>query len=468
MCGIFGCIGREDSVDKTLEGLFLLQYRGHDSAGVVAWDKKNGLIYEGGKRIGTVEHLRQKLNALSYPFRGNACIGHTRYATIGGTGLQNTQPFVRNVGQKVAVAHNGDLEKVSLNGSCLDIEECRKILQEYAAFESTTDTELILHLLAKTKDGTLTERIAQVLKIIHGAFSLLFLTDDGHLIAARDPHGIRPLWIGIEKDACYFSSEDYALRHLGIHPMREVERGEAVIISPDLNLTSLSLTQKKQAFCSFEFVYFAFPSSRFSHRNVSDLRIHLGKELAQEIAAAGVLPDMSVIIPVMDSSLVAASGFHEALCQMGKIIPLRFGLLRNHYFGRSFITSGEKNRERCVDLKHIVDSNIVKDQSIGIIDDSIVRSTTIKRLIKKLRQAGAKEIHAFIPSPRIVGTCPYGIDMKTPEELIAAKKTLEETRREIGANSLHHLSIEGFKKCFGTSDNFCMGCFTKSYPTQTG
>lgn len=496
MCGIFGCIGVKEvkssvfkafqhhtshddgdgifkihsALDYTLQGLHLQNYRGEESAGIVTWDKKKQfgqrLIFEGGKRVGTVDHLREKLKKSGPEFPGTAAMGHVRYGTFGGTGLGNAQPITKNIsGNWISIAHNGDLLYVHIDGNWYTISQARAILQRQAPFDTKTDTEIILHLLARKTGNTLTERIYKVLQDVRGAYSLLFLTEEGYLIAARDPWGFRPLSLGVdESGACYFSSEDWVLHHLGINSVTKIERGEIIVISPELEVSRYQLPQQQSSFCSFEFVYFSMPASTFLAESGTEMRRTFGAQLAREVLEKNELPKLDLIAPVLDSGLMSACGFQEHLASQGIFIPLIPAIFRNHYSGRSFITPGQKNRENAVDLKFIFDPNIFKGKRIGTVDDSIVRSTTSKKLVGKLFSVGAQAVHIFIPSPRIVGTCPYGIDMKTLEELIAASKTLEETCTVIGANTLHHLSIEGFKSCFRDCNNFCMGCFTRHYP----
>ena len=466
MCGIFGCIGRADALDITLEGLQLQQYRGTDSAGVVLFQAGSDLISEGLRRIGTVDHLKGKIDLLSPRPRGSAAIGHTRYATLGGNSICNIQPIVKKIGKTVAVAHNGDLERVEINGCSYDIDQGRELLQEAAPFDSTSDTEIIIHLLAQNRNGSIISRIVKVLEKIQGAFSLLFLTDDGHLVAARDPWGFRPLWWGQDQDGKYFfSSEDFALNQLGITPVRELNPGEIIVVAPDLTVSHHQLTSQQPSACSFEFVYFAFPASTLSGLSVASMRRKFGHELARELVDSEKMPELDFLSPVPDSGNQCTIGMHEYLNEMGIRVPRRDAFYRSHYSRRSFI-AGQADRKNVVDLKHIIDVPLVRGQKVGLVDDSIVRSTTIKRIIEKLRMAGALQVHVFIPAPRIINTCPYGISIKTKQELIANRMTLDETRQEINADSLFHLSLDGYRRCFGSPQNFCMGCFTGIYPTQ--
>lgn len=480
MCGIFGCIGVENAAALTLQGLFCLQHRGQEGAGLAVWDGKEINFQQ---RLGLVAHLRSKIETSDFP--GNAAIGHVRYGTIGGNRIQNVQPLVRELhGRKIALAHNGDLVNVDFNGDVFSINDLRLELNTFGSiFESTTDTELLFPLIARAGTKDIIEAIVKIADTVAGAFSLLFLWE-GHLIAVKDPWDFRPLSIGQYQDGYVFSSETCAFNHLNIDYWRDVRPGEIVVVAPDGDITSTKM--KRQVLnlsrCSFEFVYFARPDSKLWGQSVSDIRRKFGQQLAQEVLAADQLPLDAFVTPILDSGRMPALAFAQVLMaeQIRNIIikngslsdlanttfPYCCGMNRNQFSGRNFITPDQDRRDSEVNLKHSVDASEVFGREIIEVDDSIVRGTTTAKHVSMLKANGARRVHVAIASPRVTGPCHYGIDTKGKDQLIAASQTIEETRAIIGADSLWHLSTEGFNQCLGCPGNFCTACFTGQYPIE--
>ena len=464
MCGVFGCTGFPNAVDITLNLGLCVQHRGQETAGVAVFNpmQPQGMRLKKHCRIGPIGHLREKLQSADMP--GTIAIGHNRYGTTGGSGLANAHPIVRKIkGSHVAIVHNGDLVKIEFEDKMLSIDDVHQKLDEIGIpFETGSDTEIILHLLARERGDDIVSKVLAVLNRLHGAFSLLILWN-GYLIAARDPWGIRPLWLGKDDSGYVLASEDNPLKQLGFKPIREVQPGEVIFFDQAQNITTFKLKNQppKLAHCAFEYVYFARPDSIIFGQSVSEVRKRFGRKLVQELADKGQVPKIDIVIPVLDSGAHAGLSF-----AMSSGIPLDFGLLRNHYSGRNFITPGQDERRRQVRIKHSVDETCVKGKRVGVVDDSIVRATTAQCFVDMLTKAGASEVHVLIPSPRITHSCFYGLDTKKREALAASSSTTEEIRCRIGANSLHYLSLDGFKECLGRPENFCLACFSGIYPIQ--
>lgn len=481
MCGVFGFGGSNDAVEKTLLGLFCLQHRGQESSGVAVWSgaRPFGERVRYQKRVGYVSHLKEKLQ--KEDFSGSVAIGHVRYGTSGGPGLLNAHPLVRKIdGSTVSIVHNGDLVKVDYDGKTYTIDEFKNLLQgDGIPLETGSDTEIILHLIAKTRGDGIISRIISALNSLQGAFSVLILWE-GYLIAARDPWGFRPLWFGRHNGGYVFSSEDYPFYQLNMTPIREVEPGEIIIITPDnvVVFEKISRQVKRMTHCSFEYVYFARPDSSIYGQSVSEVRKRFGRKLAQELLKENRMPEIDKIIPVLDSGGVSSLEFAQALMQnriakwinegvlperlSGNIFPFDFGLIRNHYSGRNFITPTE--REKDVDLKHNINQCCVRGLKIASGDDSLVRGTTARKHAERYRRAGAKNVGNLIFSPPVKHSCFYGIDTKRQSELPASYKTIEEIRKDIKTDFLHYLSLEGFKECLLCPENFCTACFDGEYP----
>jgi amidophosphoribosyltransferase len=448
-CGVFGIHGHPDAAAITALGLHALQHRGQEAAGIVSFDghvfhleRKLGLVGDSFSDRATIERLE-----------GLSAIGHVRYSTTGETVLRNVQPlFAELDGGGFAVAHNGNLT----NGLTLR----RNLIRDGAICQSTTDTEVIVHLVARSRKKQFVDRFIEAIQQIEGAYSLVALTNK-KLIGARDPLGIRPLVLG-ELDGRYMlASETCALDIIGARFVRDIENGEVVIIS-DEGVESLRFAPAQKARpCIFEYIYFARPDSVVNGRNVYEVRKSMGRELAREAPA-----DVDVVIPVPDSGVPAALGYAQA-----HGVPYELGIIRNHYVGRTFIQPTQSVRELGVRLKHSANRAAVAGKRIVLIDDSLVRGTTSVKIVRMMREAGAKEVHFRIASPPITHPDFYGIDTPEKEKLLAATHDLEGMRAYIGADSLAFLSVDGIYRAMGeprrdqAQPQFTDHCFTGDYPT---
>lgn len=445
-CGIFGIYGHPEAGNLTYLGLYALQHRGQEASGIVTYDgesfhqeRDTGLVAD----IFTGERLRR--------LKGYAAIGHNRYSTTGGSNLENVQPILVNYALgTLGMVHNGNL---------INAERLRDELEAYGAiFQSTMDSEVVVHLIAHSMRKHIAERIVDSLGRVRGAYSLLFLSEEG-LIGARDPYGVRPLSLGKVKDAYVLASETCTFDLIEAEFIRDVEPGEIVQIN-DKGVSSFKPFPKvRPAQCVFEYVYFSRPDSRVYDRNVYAIRKRLGRELVKENEV-----DADVVIPVPDSGVPAALGYSEA-----SLIPYDSGLIRNHYIGRTFIEPRQSIRHFGVKIKLNAVREILEGKRVIVVDDSLVRGTTSRKIVKMIRAAGAKEIHVRISSPPIVSPCFYGIDTPTRQELIAFNKGVEETRKYITADSLSYLSQKGmFRAVYNNeqSENkhFCTACFSEEYP----
>jgi len=443
-CGVFGIYGHPEAANLTYLGLYALQHRGQESCGIVSSD---GEGLHAHKRMGLVADVfgNQKLFE---KLPGKAAIGHVRYSTAGASVEKNVQPIMVDYSRgSIAVAHNGNL----VNANLLKAE-----LEAYGSiFQTTMDTEIIIHLLAISRTDSLIERIADSLKRVKGAYCLLFLTES-RMIAVRDPNGFRPLCLGKLGDSWVVASESCALDLIEARFLREVEPGEMLVFTKDGQMQSLFPFKKIKATpCIFEFVYFARPDSNIFGENVYQVRKELGRQLAREYQV-----DADVVIAVPDSGVPAAMGYAE---QAG--IPFELGLIRNHYVGRTFIEPAQSIRHFGVKIKLNPVREILEGKRVVVIDDSIVRGTTSRKIVKMVRNAGAKEVHMRISSPPTSYPCFYGIDTPNRKELISSSHTLDEIRRYITADSLGYLSEEGLVKSTGLADTgFCTACFTGEYP----
>ncbi len=449
-CGVFGIYGHPDAAAITALGLHALQHRGQEAAGIVSFD---GHRFNSERRLGLVsEHFSHASTIARLP--GQSAIGHVRYSTTGETILRNVQPLFSELSSGgFAVAHNGNLT----NGVSLR----RELVSDGAIFQSTTDTEAILHLVARSRRNRLVERFIEALRQIEGAYSLVALSNK-KLIGARDPLGIRPLVLG-ELDGHYIlASETCALDIIGAHFVRDIENGEIVVIS-DEGIESLHPFPKKAMRpCIFEYIYFARPDSIVHGRSVYDVRKAFGVQLARKSRI-----DADVVVPVPDSGVPAALGFAQ---ESG--IPYELGIIRNHYIGRTFIQPTQSVRELGVRLKHSANRSAVAGKRIVLIDNSIVRGTTSVKIVRMMREAGAREVHFRISSPPITHPDYYGIDTPDREKLLAATHSIEEMREYIGCDSLAFLSIDGLYRGLGENGRdavrpqFTDHCFTGDYPTN--
>ena len=440
-CGLFGVWNHPEAGNVTYLGLYALQHRGQESAGIAASD---GVTVHTEKAMGWVADVfgRDRLRRLP----GHRAIGHVRYSTAGSSNLKNAQPIMATTARgPIAIAHNGNLT----NADALR----RKMERDGAIFQSSSDTEVILHLLARAPAGSLEEQITHALAQVTGAYSLLILTLDA-LYAIRDPYGFRPLTLGRLRDAHIVASETCALDLMEASFERDVEPGELVVIS-DAGLRSVRpFPPAERLHCVFEYVYFARPDSILWGRNVHTVRKAMGRQLAREYPVAA-----DVVIPVPDSGTSAALGYSE---ESGT--PYELGLIRNHYVGRTFIEPKQGIRHFGVKIKLNPVRDMLEGRRVVVVDDSIVRGTTSRKIVKMIRSAGAREVHMRISSPPIQWPCYYGIDTPTRKELIASSHTVEEICRYLAADSLGYLSLDGMLKATGGDPaHFCNACFTGGY-----
>lgn len=444
-CGVFGIHGSNRAAELTFFGLYSLQHRGQESAGIVTSGNGQVHIYKGMGEVNEVFGNKKNIDRL----KGKIAVGHTRYSTTGASSLTNIQPFlITNRSQKLAIAHNGNLT----NSYKLRMQ----LEKEGSIFQTTSDTEIILHLAALSRKHNWVNRICDALSHVEGAYSLLFLTEDS-LIAARDPRGFRPLALGKYNGNFVVASETCAFDIIGAKYIRDIEPGEVLEINSN-GLRSLHLKEKEpHAFCIFEYIYFARPDSMIFGENVDKVRRRLGRQLAIEHPA-----DADIVIAIPDSANTAALGFSE---KSG--INFEIGLIRNHYVGRTFIDPEQDIRDLDVKVKFNPVKGVIQDKRVVVVDDSIVRGTTSKKLVKLIRSAGAKEIHFRVSSPPIISPCFFGIDMPTKQELIASSKSVKQIREYLDVDSLGYLSIEGMISMPSLPDeNFCVSCFSGRYPLK--
>ena len=442
-CAVFGVYGHREAANLTYLGLYALQHRGQEGSGIVSSD---GHRLHEQKGMGLVADIYSKktLKSLS----GSNAIGHNRYSTAGDNDLKNVQPLTVNFAfGNLALAHNGNL----INASVL-----RGELEAYGAiFQSDSDSEVIVHLIAHSKADTLLNRVIDALNLVRGAFSLLVLTDD-QLIAVRDPYGFRPLSLGRYKGSWVVASETCAFDLIGAEFIREVAPGELVVVNESGLASYFPFLEKAPAQCIFEYIYFARPDSKiFGANSVYPIRKALGRQLAKEYPAQADL-----VIPVPDSGVPAALGYAE-----GMGVPFEIGLTRNHYVGRTFIEPEQAIRHFGVKLKLNTVPDILNGKRVVVVDDSIVRGTTSRKIVKMIRQAGAAEVHMRISSPPVLAPCFYGIDTPTQKELIGYKQSIEDIRKYITADSLGYLSLKGMLSVApGEPAHYCNACFTDQYP----
>jgi amidophosphoribosyltransferase len=448
MCGIFGIFNHRESSNLAYLGLHALQHRGQESAGITSADG-DGLYSH--REMGLVSDIfnEQVLQGL----KGSAAIGHVRYSTAGSSDLKNAQPFVVEYSKgPLAVAHNGNLTNARI---------IRDELENYGSiFQSNMDTEVIVHLLALSHENETVERLISALRRIEGSYALLVLTDR-ELIAVRDPHGFRPLVLGKLKDSYVFSSETCAFDLIEADYVREVEPGEVIHVTSDGIQSYFPFRRLEPRRCIFEYIYFARPDSRIFGKTVYPVRKAFGRELARESHV-----EADIVIPVPDSGISAAIGYSQAAG-----IPYEMGLIRNHYVGRTFIEPKDSIRHFGVKLKLNAARETVEGKRIVVVDDSIVRATTGRKIISMLRQQGAKEIHFRVTSPPTRFPCFYGIDIASRSELVASDHEVKEINDYMGSDTLEYLSIDGMKRAIGAdvgddSYSFCDACFSGNYPSR--
>ncbi|HSB81237.1 MAG TPA: amidophosphoribosyltransferase [Candidatus Methylomirabilis sp.] len=440
-CGVFGILGSGEAANLTYLGLYALQHRGQESAGIVTSDGKTlhperamGLVAD----VFTEARLR-RLN-------GNLAIGHVRYSTTGSSQLKNAQPILASCRHgSVALAHNGNL----VNAQVLKAE----LEAQGSIFNSSTDSEVIVHLIARSKSGDLVESTAEALGRVSGAYSLVIMNET-ELLGIRDPRGFRPLSLGRLGNAWVLASESCAFDLIEAKFVRDLEPGEFLRITPDGIQSYYPLPATGSAQCIFEYIYFSRPDSLLFGQNVATVRKALGRQLAREVPA-----EADLVIPVPDSGVPAALGFAQ---ESG--LPFDHGLIRNHYVGRTFIEPKQNIRHFGVKIKLNPVREILEGKRVVVVDDSIVRGTTSRKIVSMVRSAGAREVHMRISSPPTVSPCYYGIDTPTRKELIASSHTVDETCRYIRADSLGYLSLAGLLKAVGKDNGFCHACFSMQYP----
>jgi amidophosphoribosyltransferase len=443
-CGVFGIFGHPEAANMTYLGLYALQHRGQESAGIAASDGQQVRI---SRAMGYVADTFDGPTLSGLP--GPLAIGHVRYSTAGESKLLNAQPILIDCAHgQIAICHNGNL---------VNARELRdELVRQGSIFQSNSDTEVVLHLYARSKARSIEDAIVESVSQAQGAFSLVMLTKD-RLIAIRDPHGFRPLALGRLGEAYVVCSETCAMDLIGATYERDVEPGEVLIISADGVRSIKPFPPAPLAHCIFEHVYFARPDSYVFGRSVNEVRTELGRVLAREQAV-----DADVIVPVPDSGVCAAVGYAEA-----SGVPLRMGLIRNHYVGRTFIQPQASIRHFGVKVKLNPVKSVLNGRRVVLVDDSLVRGTTSQKIVRMVRAAGAKEVHVRISCPPTISPCFYGVDTPRKSELIAATHTLEEIREFLEADSVAYLSLDGLMSTVGSERNsYCSSCYTGNYPVE--
>ncbi len=440
-CGVFGIFGHSEAANLAYLGLYALQHRGQESAGIVSTDGAT-LYQERGMGLVADIFTRERIRRL----RGNTAIGHTRYSTAGTSRLVNAQPFRIDCHRgEIAISHNGNL----VNAAALRFELERK----GSIFMTSSDSEVLLHLVARSGARTVEGALVEALGQVEGAYSLVFLLRD-RLVAVRDPHGFRPLSLGDLDGSPVVASETCAFDLIGARFVRDLEPGEFLVMDATGLRSEHPFPSRPRRQCIFEHVYFSRPDSSVFGRSVNLTRKRMGAVLAREKPV-----EADLVVPVPDSGLVAALGYSE---ESG--IPFEFGLVRNHYVGRTFIEPRQSIRHFGVKLKLNAVEPLLRGKRVVLVDDSIVRGTTSRKIVTMVRDAGAVQVHVRISCPPTVGPCYYGVDTPTRDELIAARHSVEEIRRYIQADTLGYLSLEGLRDAMGEPDTFCVACYTNDYP----
>jgi amidophosphoribosyltransferase len=442
-CGVFGVYGHPNAAELAYYGLFALQHRGQESAGIVASDGKQLRVHRG---MGLVSQVFN--GEILHGLVGNIAVGHTRYSTTGSSHLRNAQPLTVDCARgQIAIAHNGNLTNAA---------QLREELESNGSiFQTTVDSEIILHLMAQPTFNGCTSSLTHAVRRIEGAYSLVVMTEDA-LIGVRDPHGFRPLCLGRIGDGWALASESCALDLIQAKFVRDVEPGEIVVINHEgVNSLQAFPEQQRRAFCMFEYVYFARPDSTIAGRNVHRVRVEMGRELAREHPVAADL-----VIPVPDSGNCAALGY-----SLESGTPYEMAFVRNHYIGRSFLQPSQLIRDFNVRVKLNLITELVRGKRVVVVDDSIVRGTTCKARVKTLKEAGATEVHVMVSCPPHMHPCVYGIDFPDRSKLMAANHSQAEIRKYLQADSLHYLSQDGMVKATGLpKESFCMACYDGRYP----
>jgi len=442
-CGVFGIYGHQDAAMLTYFGLYALQHRGQESAGIVTCDDEKQFRVHRAMGLLSQVFTEHTLGML----RGKSAIGHTRYSTTGSSMIDNAQPLTADCAcGQIAIAHNGNL----VNAAALRSE----LEAKGSIFQTTVDSEIVLHLMASPSPRRV-ETLVQTMRRIQGAYSFVILTEN-ELIGVRDPHGFRPLSIGMVDGAYVLASETCAFDLIHASFVRDVEPGEIVIIDQN-GLRSIKFMPgpQREAFCMFEYVYFARPDSNIAGRNVHKVRVEMGRQLWREHKQ-----EADIVVPIPDSGNCAALGY-----SLESGIPFEMAFVRNHYIGRSFIQPSQRIRELNVRVKLNLIPELIRGKRVIIVDDSIVRGNTVRNHVNTLKEAGAREVHVMISCPPHRFACPYGIDFPDPKELMANQRTLDGIREFLNADSLGYLSKEGMVKATGRNMNeFCLACFDGQYP----
>ncbi|HJK91727.1 MAG TPA: amidophosphoribosyltransferase [Polyangiaceae bacterium LLY-WYZ-15_(1-7)] len=439
-CGVFGVFGAAEAANFTYLGLHSLQHRGQEACGIVSSNGEQLFVHRG---LGLVQDVFSAAVLDRLP--GNRAIGHVRYSTAGGSHIKNAQPIAVDCGHgSIAVAHNGNLT----NGEALR----RKLEAEGSIFSSSSDTEVLVHLIARSREEQMVDRVADALRQVAGAYSLVFLSPE-ELVAVRDPFGFRPLCLGQVGDAFMVASEPPAFGLIGGEYVRDIEPGEMIVMNQFGMRSLFPFEERPRRMCIFEHVYFARPDASFDDIGVYRARQRMGEMLARENPV-----DADLVLPVPDSGVAAALGFSR---EAG--LPYEMGLIRSHYVGRTFIEPSQSIRHFGVRLKLHPVAELLRGKRVAVVDDSIVRGTTSRKIVKMIRDAGAAEVHLRISSPPTRWPCFYGIDTPTRDELIAARHTPEDIARYVTADSLGYLSIEGLRSAVG-GDGYCDACFSGEYP----
>jgi amidophosphoribosyltransferase len=442
-CGVFGIVNHPEAARIAYLGIYALQHRGQESAGIASSDGQKLFLEKGMGYVADVFD-GSRLERL----HGDSALGHVRYSTAGESAARNAQPILIDCWRgPVALAHNGNLTNA--------VQLRHELERDGAIFHSTSDSEVILHLLSRSRRRTLQEAFVEALRIVQGAYSLMLLTPE-YLLVARDPHGFRPLCIGRVNGAYAVASETCAFDLIDAEYLRDVEPGEVVRIEGGSLESQMPLPREKSAYCIFEHIYFSRPDSLVFGRTVNASRREMGKNLAREHPVRA-----DVVVPVPDSGVSAAIGYSQ---ESG--IPLEFGLIRNHYVGRTFIEPKQSIRNFGVKIKLNPVREILRNKSIVLIDDSIVRGTTSRKIMHLIRAVGVKEIHVRITSPPLIAPCYYGIDIPTRHELIASAKSVDEICQYIGADTLGYLSLDAVLKSVEDRNQYCNACFSDNYPTN--
>lgn len=449
-CGIFGVFGHDDAAALTALGLHALQHRGQEASGIVSND---GDVFYQHRDVGLVDEIFNSSEVIS-KLKGRSAIGHNRYATTGGAGIRNVQPLYGDLSfGGFTVAHNGNLT------NALTLKE--QLVARGSLFQSSTDTEVIIHLVALSKQPNVIDRVVEALKQVEGAYSLLMFFKD-QMIGVRDPNGFRPLCLGKLNDSYILASETCALDIIGADFVRDIEPGEMVVLSKDGMQSSFPFQSTQSRFCIFEYIYFARPDSQMGGKSVYDMRKKIGAMLAIESPC-----DVDLVVPVPDSGVPAAIGFAEQAK-----IPFELGIIRNHYVGRTFIEPTQRIRHLGVKMKHNANRSLIEGKKIVLVDDSIVRGTTSRKIVEMMRAAGASEVHMRISSPPTKYSCFYGIDTPSSQELLAHTHDVEAIAKYIGVDSLAYISTDGLYRAMGKNGRvandpgYCDACFTGDYAVK--